>query len=73
MQETGCTVGYEVCAHCHSAVRKCRKAISLLHIEVILSTQNNNNNNSNNNNNNNNKLQLVCHPVVVVILHVKYN
>ena len=24
----------------------------------------------NNNNNNNNKLQLVCHPVAVVILHV---
>ena len=26
--------------------------------------------NNNNNNNNNNKLQLVCHPVAVVILHV---
>jgi len=27
-------------------------------------------NNNNNNNNNNNKLQLGCHPVAVVILHV---
>ena len=27
-------------------------------------------NNNNNNNNNNNILQLVCHPVAVVILHV---
>jgi len=26
--------------------------------------------NNNNNNNNNNKLQLGCHPVAVVILHV---
>ena len=29
-----------------------------------------NNNNNNNNNNNSNKLQLGCHPVAVVILHV---
>ena len=27
-------------------------------------------NNNNNNNNNNNKLQLGCHPVAVVIIHV---
>jgi len=29
--------------------------------------------NNNNNNNNNNKLQLGCHPVAVVILHVYKN
>ena len=31
---------------------------------------NNNNNNNNNNNTNNNKLQVVCHLVAVVTLHV---
>jgi hypothetical protein len=31
---------------------------------------NNNNNNAHNNNNNTTKLQLGCHPVAVVILHV---
>jgi len=29
-----------------------------------------NDNNNNNNNNNNNKLQMGCHPVAVVIMHV---
>jgi hypothetical protein len=33
-------------------------------------TKEDDNNNSNNNNNNNNLLQLVCHPVAVVTLHV---
>ena len=42
-----------------------------LHEKHVVATWNNNNsNNNNNNNNNNNKLQLVCHPVAVVILHV---
>ena len=39
-------------------------------LSSLYNNSNNSNSNNNNNNNNNNKLQLCCHPVAVVILHV---
>ena len=45
-------------------------SISTLHKGDDDDDNNNNNNNINDDNNNNNKLQLGCHPVPVVILHV---